>query len=311
MSTADYASSDRDLVPAIDFDESGAHAALTQMAEADTPQALVALYGFFNPPQPAAQAADLFRIYSAACEVGHHIWPNQIRGLLRDKDVLDVGCGTTLYGAVIRAFGAKSYLGTDPRVSLRRNTFRNRAKRGDTRTDVTLGQVLRTIPNVAYEPVGAIEMENRFDLALLHTVTEHLMDIETAFAQIARSLRPGGRVWFLHDNYYSWTGHHMPPHSLGAYQPGDPEHEKYVDWRHVDYDAAADHPTRTNVNRIRLDDLRKVTERFFEIESWEEVRDRKAVLNRLTPEIRERLSQYTERELTTKHAICCGVKKAA
>jgi SAM-dependent methyltransferase len=241
--------------------------------------------------------------------VGHHLWPNQIRDMIRGKDVLDAGCGTSLYGAVFRALGARSYVGHDPYLNLQSVQFRNRLAPGQVKTPVSLQIVKDTIPNLDYIHTPSLEAVEQFDICIMHTVTEHLMDIEKSLSEMARALRPGGQIWYLHDNFYSWSGHHMQPRSAGKYTPGDPELDRYADWRHVDYEAPEGHPFRTNLNRIRLDDLRAVTEKFFVLDRWELVPEKKNVVVRLTPEIEARLSQYRREELLTKHAICFGRKR--
>lgn len=279
-----------------------------QLARPETAQALVANYAMFNHPVRNKILNPLMAIYNAACEIGHNRWPNQIRDLVIGKRILDVGCGTTLYGAVFRALGATSYVGVDPRIHMKRKQFRSRLGKGSVRTNVSLTSVVSVIPNVEYHAEVRFDSMEWFDLAVMHTVTEHLADPDSTFATVARLLRPGGKIWFLHDNFYSWAGHHMPPHSLKGYLPDDPDHRLYADWKHVKFEPDENHPFRTNLNRLRLDDLRGIVERYFVIEEWQEVEDSARVRERLTPAIEAELADYTRRDLLVKHVICQGTR---
>ena len=244
----------------------------------------------------------LLKIFGAACDIGHNKWPLQIRDIIKGKSLLDVGCGSTFYGAVLRALGATSYLGVDPRVDLARNTFRSRIKKGSVKLDLNLSAVVAAIEHVEFQK--AFPQGRTFDLALLHTVTEHLEDVAGTFAAIADSLQPNGRMWFLHDNFYGWSGHHLEPHSIASFDPANEEHLKYADWNHIGYAPAPDHIFSTGLNRIRIDDLKAITSEFFDILSWDEVAEKDAIKRRLDNAILERRAEYTARELLTKHVIC-------
>jgi hypothetical protein len=82
-----------------------------------------------------------------------------------------------------------------------------------------------------------------------------------------------------------------------------------VDWNHIHFDAPPDHYVTNNLNRVRLDELREVTRRYFDIEDWLEVPDDPRVLRRLTPEVWSRLHGFSQRELLTKHVICLAQKR--
>ena len=83
-----------------------------------------------------------------------------------------------------------------------------------------------------------------------------------------------------------------------------------MDWGHLTFKAPPDHYTVTKLNRIRLDDMKILTEKYFNIDDWkEEPIDEKRGAGRLTDEIRKTNSQYTERELTTQGVFCLAAKK--
>lgn len=279
-----------------------------QIACFDTPQSLFAHYIIHNPDANLKGSEHLFKIFSATCDVGHTILPQQIRHLLTGKDVLDFGCGTTMYGAAFRAIGARSYVGVDPVIDLARRRFRSRRLKATVNIGISLESVLLRIPRIEYYQNADILEERTFDTIILHTVTEHLHDIESLFSRFQKALNPGGSIWFLHTNFHSWSGHHQDPKSPKDFDPQNPEHLKYSDWAHLAFDASPDHVFHTQFNRLRIDELRDLTERYFTIVEWTAVEDSKAVQARLTPEIEQRHSGFSRSELLTKQVICLAQK---
>lgn len=275
-----------------------------QLRRPDTAQSLLCNFLLSNEGVPQESLEPLIQIFETAAKIGHFIWPDQIRNLIAGKRVIDFGCGVTLYGAVFRALGAKSYVGIEPRLDMRKTTYRSRLFKGTYKASVSLSDVCRHVPNCAYFSSASDRPDERYDVAVMHTVTEHLLDIESVFREVASSLAPGGQVWFLHDNFYSWAGHHMAPHSLKSFDPSNPEHHVYSDWKHVSYDPAPDHPFITNLNRIRLDELKDVTSKYFDIEEWQEVFDGSEIRKRLTDDILAALPGMTERDLMVRHVRC-------
>lgn len=61
-------------------------------------------------------------------------------------------------------------------------------------SDVRLRDVIGTIPRIACQVVGEASLDGCFDLAVMHTVNKHLLDINAVFRQTARALRPGGEI---------------------------------------------------------------------------------------------------------------------
>ena len=50
--------------------------------------------------------------------------------------------------------------------------------------------------------------ENRFDFIVAHSVTEHIQNLPAAFDSLKHILKPGGKFFIAHDNYYHAVGHH-------------------------------------------------------------------------------------------------------
>jgi hypothetical protein len=133
---------------------------------------------------------------------------------------------------------------------------------------------------------------HKIDVVLMAAVTEHLADPHNVFRSIWEIMDEGGVLWFSHCNYYSWTGHHAPPRSVAEWDGNSPEQDSFTDWKHLDtsYQCYWDE----NFNRIRLNDLRDLVNKYFEIIEWNESVE---AYERLTPEIRKKWKKYTLSEL--------------
>lgn len=106
----------------------------------------------------------------------------------------------------------------------------------------------------------------KYDLIIMTMVTEHLNNIPSVIDGCYRFLNKDGIIWSSHTNYYFWNGHHELPRTIEEYDKNNNEHNKYIDWKHL-YPS---NPVyyQSNLNRIRIDDLKKIFEKYFEIE-WD------------------------------------------
>lgn len=269
-------------------------------------------YFLFNGRKPS----DLYNYRPAmikrALEFGYMSWPRKITEYVRGKDVLDIGCGTGLHSVAYILVGAKTYTGMDPKLNLDGDMSKNLRTHGKENFGWTPREIMDKHTRITLVP-GSFEdlsIEKRFDIAILHNVTEHLMNIEEVFRGVWEKLRTGGTILYHHHNFYCWNGHHQRPRFVDQIDPKNPEHQNFVDWSHLTFNAPADHYTVTKLNRIRLDDLKILTEKYFNIDKWEEESiDEKRGASRYSEEIHIRNSKYTERELTTQGVICIGRKK--
>ena len=283
------------------------------------------LRGFHNDPGLACRAYRLFNergrdskrnfhrdLIRRAVEFDYVSWPRKITADVRGKDVLDVGCGTGLHAVGFLVVGVKSYTGMDPILDLNNDRSKNLRKRTKEHFGWTPAQVQRLLPRVqliagTFEQVAP---DRTFDIAILHNVTEHLIQIEEVFEGVWQRLRPEGSILYNHHNYYCWNGHHQPPKFVAEIDPDDPAQKKFLDWNHLDLDPETEASLAGKLNRIRLDEIRALTERYFEIDSWDEIpSEAKRGAGRLTDEIRRRFSQYSERELTTQNVLCRARKR--
>lgn len=241
-------------------------------------------------------------------------WPRLIARYIRGRDVLDVGCGRSLYGVGFLFAGAKSYTGVDPVADLQSNVLKDSSSlHGRFKESAfTLAEVSRRLPDVAYVSGTTSDLPKGadFDVLALHNVTEHLMDIEKSIEEFLPLIRSGGRIAFRHPNYYSWGGHHMKPRTTGEIISGDPEQAKYMDWEHLV--PRKDWPGKITKkqNRIRLGEFRELVERFFHVELWQAQRSLpKEGVERMTPEILEKHPDFSEEEMLTQCVICIARKK--
>lgn len=244
-----------------------------------------------------------------AADLNHAEWGYYLRGYIQGKDVLDLGCGHTLYGIGFLVYGARNYLGIDPKLKLDAPKLRRRER---FRTELagnlwTLRQVQAAVPSVRYAAcrISDLPAGDRFDVIFMHNVTEHLMVIDEVFAGLRERLRPEGKIIYRHHNYACWNGHHQRPRTTAEIDPEDPAQAPYLDWAHLDFDLELHPPMGRRLNRIRLHELRALTGRFFHIVSWEQLRSRpEQGAERLRPEILAKHPQYTREELLTQAVMC-------
>lgn len=244
-----------------------------------------------------------------ASELNHDEWGYYVREHIRGKDVLDLGCGHTLYGVGFLVYGARSYLGIDPKLDLdapklrRRERFRSKVAD----SSWTLRQVQEALPAVRYGSfdVSDLPSAQRFDVIFMHNVTEHLTAIEEVFSELRRRLRPGGKIIYRHHNYACWNGHHQPPRTIAEIDPQSEVQRAYLDWAHLDFDPEKHPAVARRLNRIRLHELRALTAKFFRIVTWEELPSRvEQGAERLSDEIVAQHPGYTRDELLTQAVMC-------
>ena len=248
------------------------------------------------------------RLIRQAVEFDYVAWPRKIASDIQGRDVLEVGCGRGLHAIGYLIVGVNGYVGVEPKMDLDRNYAKNRRTRREEKVGTTPRRMARRFRRIRFLP-GSIEdaaLREDFDVVIFHNVTEHLMNIDEAFRKVSAHLRPGGLVIFNHHNFYCWNGHHRPPKYVEDIDPASPEQKKYMDWNHLQMDPEKKAAfLKSQVNRIRLDDLRALTEKYFRIETWSEHEiDSRRGAGRLSGEIRARYPQLTVRELTTQGVFC-------
>lgn len=234
-------------------------------------------------------------------------WPRRIQEHVQGRSVLDIGCGSGLHGIGYIVAGAQSYTGLDPKIDLDSDWCKNARHNQYMHFGVTPREIMQRIPRVRFVS-GTFEdiaPNETFDLIVLHNVTEHLHNIEGVFEGVRERLAKNGKVIFHHHNFYCWNGHHLAPRTIDQIDPADSDQQVLIDWNHLTFDPPKDHYIRRGLNKIRLDELRALTERLFTIESWDEILSSPSEGGgRLTSEIVARHAGCSERELSVKNVLC-------
>ena len=250
-------------------------------------------------------------------ELGYINWPKRIQEWIRHKSVVDVGCGFGGYGMGFLVAGATQYLGLDPQMDLDQPRARNKRIREWSTMNITPREIAATIPAIDLLQGTAenLSVDETFDVISLHNVTEHLMQIDTVFSGLVGLCRPGSKLVYLHHSFHCWNGHHFAPNDPSRLDETDSDQALIYDWRHIAAwrSLPDDHYINTGLNKIRLDEIREVTERYFTIERWDEVNSNKATLARLTPEVLARVQEtdphLTERDLRVNAVFCVACPK--
>lgn len=249
-------------------------------------------------------APDLIR---QAFEFGYVHWPKHLQARVKNRQVLDVGCGMGLHSVGFLLSGVRGYTGCDPRVEFDSDVMKNARLRLREACGWTPRQIMARHPQLRYVrgtlddlPAGA-----QWDVAVLHNTTEHLLEIRAVFASLHTRLRKNGLLIFRHHNFYAWNGHHLAPKNVSAIDPADPGQRRVVDWAHLDPGSESLGYLATGLNRIRLDELRELTEEFYLIDKWQESlsNDWEGRL-RLSAGILRRHPKFTRRELETQSIFC-------
>ncbi|WP_082023050.1 methyltransferase domain-containing protein [Leisingera sp. ANG-S5] len=282
----------------------------------DTTAAAIAYFKHAGDLQAALRNYDPHLI-SASVELDYITWPKRIQPHIRGGAVLDVGCGFGGYGMGFLIAGAKSYTGLDPVMQLDSTKARNKRTRSVANLGVTPREISASLPaiNLIQGKLEDLHIDSTFHAISLHNVTEHLIQLEQVFKELATLCKKDAKLIYTHHNYYCWNGHHGNPAWPEQLDTDNPEHLRLYDWNHIEFavNAPEDDYVRTHLNRVRLDEIRSVTEKYFDIETWQKIPSSPSTLSRLTPEvlgrIRKTIPDIEERELTTNLVFCVAAPK--
>jgi SAM-dependent methyltransferase len=202
--------------------------------------------------------------------------------------------------------GVKRYTGVDPRVDPDQKKSKNLRTRRWEDFGWTGRQIMAAMPRIRLVSGGVEELPSveRFDVVVLHNVTEHLMELESVIEEASRRLKPNGILLYNHHNFFAWNGHHMAPKRVSEIDSSDPEQKDYVDWAHLDFDAPEGHYFRRGLNRIRLHELWELTEKYFDILEWTcKASSSEQGADRLTEEIRARHPDLDDEDFLTQNVF--------
>jgi SAM-dependent methyltransferase len=265
---------------------------------------------------PAGSDAERKALMAAVREWGYFRGSiSNRKDLWAGKRILDVGMGTGLHSIGYIENGAISYVGVDPIVGEDKIfDFRSRDNASIPQYHAfpfSVADIERMYPNIHLYK-GIVEdrtrdiRKHKLDFGMLTAVSEHLRNPAEAFRAVWELLQPGSYVWINHCNYYSWTGHHRPPRSVASWDKTSPEHNQNVDWKHLEPTHWG--YTNPNFNRIRLEDIKVVISKYFDIVDWTVLVE---ALPRLTPQIRKKWKKYSLEELLGQHIYITGLRRDA
>jgi hypothetical protein len=233
----------------------------------------------------------------------------------KDKNILDIGMGQGPHAVYYMYHGAKSYTGVDPdmkldgSLSIRNHSVTDRYVRE--KFPYSPIDIMNIIPNVNLYPKLLEELDkkehgNKYDIIIMTMVTEHLENNIDVISTCYDYLNSNGQIWSSHANYYHWNGHHEYPRNLTQWDKNNSEHNKYVDWKHLDCSNKVFYDI--TLNRIRIKDLKKIFNKYFHIIEWDKDIDN-SVRDRLTDEIKNKYFYLDEEDFLSCHPIMYGKKR--
>lgn len=238
---------------------------------------------------------------------------------IRGLRLLEVGCGSCWHAPFFLTRGAAGYCGLDPglesdsRKIPRRDADVVACHHPYVEMPLALGPFLNSFRDIEIQRCDverAPWAAGSFDLIFAFNVTEHFVNPRAAFRAMHRLLRPGGRIYLAHHNYYCWNGHHFPPSTVAEYDDENPAMRQVADWNHVRNPVGFDDPQQVTLNFLRLHEFVEFVSDLFELESVETTRSSPATGGeRLTPAIRAALPQHSEEELLTDMVYVTGRRR--
>lgn len=282
----------------------------------DVHYAKAAHFAFAKGPAAAIENYDPY-LLEKSVEFGYLTWPRRIQEQIRHRKVLDIGCGFGAYGNGFLAAGASEYTGIDPQMPLDSPKVKNKRKRKRADLGMTPREIMERCPNIrlingVFEDLAT---DDKFGAVTLHNVTEHLHNIRSIIPDMKMLFEEDGYLIYHHHNFYCWNGHHKAPVRPEAYTPGDEEQDKVADWNHILIapDVPDDHYFNTNLNQIRLDEIKAITYEHYDVEVWKEIESPQSVRDRLTDRVMQRLQQFddtlSERDLMVNAVLCIAQPK--
>ncbi|MGB5833709.1 MAG: methyltransferase domain-containing protein [Thiohalocapsa sp.] len=256
---------------------------------------------------------DAPEIIERATALNYLSWPKKIQHLVGGREVVDIGCGTGVHGVGYVVVGARRYVGVDPRVELQRDRVKDLRTGAWVDFGWTANEIMQRMPRIEYCRGGVEQLpaDALFDVAVMHNVTEHLPDLAGVFASVAQHLRPSGELVFNHHNFYAWNGHHLAPKRVSDIDLRDAEQRNYLDWGHLTYEAPPDHYFHRGLNKLRIEELRLITQRFYDIKQWDLIpSDPEQGAGRLKAPIRARHPGLSETDFTIQYVYCRAQPKA-
>jgi len=243
-------------------------------------------------------------------------------GPFADRRVLDVGCGKSYWLSLLLAADGAQVVGVDTElVDARRGMAKyahivrvnglERALRTAAWDLLFANGYYRELERNIGQPLPHEKVTLRvydgshfplpnasIDLVVSHEVFEHIGDVPAVLTDMARVLRPDGRIYIYIHNFTSLSG----GHHIAWKHPDTRPSRKVPPWDHLRERRFVDIPSW--LNGLREQDYRTMFERCFEIDEWRATGEEGRAL--LTADIRRELAQFSERELLTKGFLVRG-----
>ena len=241
-------------------------------------------------------------------------WGKTRLDLWKGKHILDVGMGGGPHSVAYIALGARKYSGIDPAVG----TDHVRDYRSQEDESIpeyhafpySPEEIMQLFPQIKLYS-GILEdfvdelADDPPEVVGMAVVTEHLRQPREVMDGIWKIMEEGGVLFFSHANYYSWVGHHENPRTVEKWDKKNKRENTVVDWKHL----APDHHrfSDPNLNRIRMGDLRILTDNFFDIIEWKGAIVAK---ERLTEELRKKYHYLSLSELLTQTLYVTAIRRS-
>jgi len=261
---------------------------------------------------PEAQRRFSPGLIRKSAEFGYLHWPHEVERWVKRRDVLDVGCGMGLHSVGFALSGVRSYTGCDPKVQLDGDVMKNARKGTRESSGWTPCQIMGRLPPPALLARHDCRFARRQEMGrgCAAQCNRAFSRSRPGFGSLRARLRDGGLLVFRHHNFYSWNGHHMVPKKIFAADSDDAEQRKVIDWAHLDGAPEPGSYVATKLNRIRLDELRTITENYYVIEEWDEsLSNESEGWLRLTEDVLRRHPGFTRRELGTQSVFCVARRR--
>jgi hypothetical protein len=228
---------------------------------------------------------------------------------IQGKRILEVGCHYCWYAPLFLEAGALAYHGNDLELDLAHREIAG--PNGTIESPISFGQFIGAFECIAVDSCDIRDLpptRGSYDAGFMISTSEHFDDPRGCFAALAALLSPGAPVFINHHNYYGWNGHHREPWRVRDFDPGNPDHQAVVDWRHVKQ-FGQNLSSSNYLNFIRMHELIAVVSEFFDVESKVLLKyDAESGAGRLTEEILASLPEYYREELETLQ-LCLTLRR--
>lgn len=240
-------------------------------------------------------------------------------GDVRDRKVLDLGCGKTFWLTLLLASDGAEALGvdtevTEPERNLRKylRLFRENGLERSARTfawDMLFATryyrrlAIEHGSELYFDRVRMAKIDGTrlpisdasLDYVVSHEVLEHVSELPTLLREVRRVLKPNGLTYLYVHHFTSLSG----GHHIGWKHPDSAPSRVVPPWDHLRQKQFTHIPSW--LNQVRAGEYRRMMTEELDIIEWQWLpREGESLL---TPQVRQELSDYDEDELLHKGFI--------